>query len=612
MADGRSGGRWSRRRFLRAAAGVAAAAGAYAAAGCDDRAPARGPTTTAGDVPTPSPVRSRGGILRTYNFDATSYDTLDPHLTQMGPVVNMHSAVFSKLLRYEDEVAGTIVPDLAEGMPEQPDELTYIFRLRGNVRFHDTERARAAFPAVAGRELTADDVKYSIERQLNRNSPQRQRFFRADQLGVVERVDVRGPRTVELRLKTPAAPFLSFVAGRHAFVLPREVVDAQDEIATDGAMIGTGPFVLEAFESARGVRLRRNPAWFAADDDSGGAGARRPFIDGYDAYYSPQEDVFQRAAFERSLVDTTGFEETAALEHAHRTNLDDIVLDERDAGGFVASRLLLDRAPFRDDRARRAIHLAIHRHGLAALLYPPFDERPSARMTGPVAPTMTGVALDEAELLKRPGYRSDPAGRAEDIAEAKRLWSAALGDAPAPELRIIFHGVPAMIAEKAVAAVERQLRETLGVRVVPLIDASGFALAASALMKNVEGATEGVALFTFGLEDGGVDLDDWLYGHFHSGAPLNTYRLQDSTLDTMLEAQRVEFDADERRAQGIAIQEYLLGKVNARIEYFAPVSRRLTWGYVRNHHHALWNGSDFKLADTWLDAEHPAWEQRPA
>ena len=62
------------------------------------------------------------------------------------------------------------------------------------------------------------------------------------------------------------------------------------------------------------------------------------------------------------------------------------MLEETDAGGFLATRLLLDRAPFNDDRVRRALHLAVDRDALARLMYPDVEGAPSARLTGPVAP----------------------------------------------------------------------------------------------------------------------------------------------------------------------------------------------------------------------------------
>ncbi len=620
MTPGRPPGRASkrpaalvtRRRFLALAATAAAATAAASVVGCGRSKKA--PRRPANGAPPATPVAagSRGGVLRSYTFDAMAYDSLDPHLTQMGPVVNMHSAVFSRVLRYQDERSGTILPDLAESVPEQPDQTTYIIKLRNGVTFHDALKYRLAYPRAAGRALTSADVKYSIERQINRSSPSSRRFFRQGNWSVVDKIDTPDLRTVAITLRQPTAPFINFLAGRHAFIIAKEVVSSGDQMTSDLAMIGTGPFVLESFESRSAVKLRRNPQWFARDDAVGGSGSGRPYLDGLDAFYSPQEDAFERAAFERHLVDTTGFSDGGVLDQERKTNLSDIALEESDAGAILASRLLLDRAPFKDDRVRRAIHLAVDRAALASTIYPDVDGRPSARLSGPIAPVLSQWALANDDLNKRPGYRSDSAGRGEDVRQARQLWTAAMGGQAAGEMKVLFAGVPNAIAARAIPVLRRQLAENLGLTITPVIDPSGYALIAAALGRNIDGAAEGVAPFTFAMEDGGVDLDDWLYPHFRSGQPMNSYRLQDPQLDAMLDKSRAEFDADARHKIGIDAQDYLLAKVNARIEYLAPVERRLTWGFVRNPHVPLSYGSAQDLADTWLDTSHPAWRQRPA
>ena len=392
----------------------------------------------------------------------------------------MHSAVFSKLLRYDDEVAGTIAPDLAEALPEQPDALTYIFKLRDGVRFHNTPRALAAFPLAANRALEASDVKYSFERQMNGNSPQAARFFRSGLWNVIDRIEAAGRTHTHVPAQAPGRAFAAFLASRHAFVLPREVVDrGRDEANSDAAMIGTGPFLLEAWAPGVAVRLRRNPRWFARNDAANTLGGDRPFIDGYDAFYAPQEDVFQRAAFDRRLIDTTGFTDPTALDLARKTNLADIALEERRCGGILASRFLLDRPPFRDDRVRRAIHLASIADALADLLYPPIDGRASADLSGAIAPAMERWATPGAELAKRPGYG---AARESDITEAKQLWAAALGDAPIGELAIFFAGVPRIIPERAVEAIRATLRRARR-PIRPTVDASGSAVSAPRLAR---------------------------------------------------------------------------------------------------------------------------------
>jgi len=604
----RRGQRITRRTFLAATLAAGAAGGAAAITGYvrsrggdDDSKSISVPLLAAG---------SRGGTLRAFNFDALQPDTLDPHRTAMGPIVDMHSAVFSKLLQYDDERSGTIVPDLCDGMPEQPDKSTYIIRLRQGVQFHDTEAFRFVHPQSAGRTLDADDVKASIERQVVAASLQSPRYFRADCWSAIDRIEVQDPRTLAIRMRTPVAPFTAFLAGRHAFIIPREIATSRDMPEHEFDMVGSGPFVLDKWQPGTLMRLARNPSWFARDDHAATDGAGRPFIDAYEAWFSPQQDLFLQAVFEHKRIDTTGFSDVAALDQASKTNLADIVLEQTDASSILASRLLLDRAPFRDDRVRRALHLAVDRAALVDAVYPPLAGAPSARASGPIAP-MSPWAIASPDLARRPGYRSG-SDRDEDLRTARQLWSAANGETPAADLRISFAGVPKLIPDRAADAIQRQLQDALGVRVVGGTDPSGYSLIASALDRNLDGAADGVVPFTFGFEEGGVDLDDWLYAQFHSGGALNTYRLQDATLDAMLERQRLEFDTEERRRQGIAIQDYLVAHVNARLDYLAPVSRRLTWGYVRNSHLAPEYGSAYKLADTWLDTSHAAWDERPA
>lgn len=429
--------RITRRTFLLGSVAVAAAGGGAAIAGY---VRSRGSDTRAATEPVLLPVSSRGGILRTFSLDATIEDTLDPHLTQMGPAQNMHSAVFSKLLQYEDEHAGTIVPDLCDGMPEQPDPLTYVIRLRPGVTFHDTPVSRLAHPGAAGRTLDASDVQYSIERQMNPASPQQKRFFRASNWSAIDSIDMQDKQTLVIKMKSPMAPFVGMLAGRHSFIIPREIVDKNDEAKRDIDMVGSGPFVLEAWQPGTVMKLRRNPNWFAADDRAADDGAARPFLDGYDANFSPQQDVFQQVVFDHKRVDSTEFSDVAALDRERQSNLADIVLDQVDAGGILASRLLLDRPPLNDDRVRRALHLVIDRHELMQTLYPPMAGAASARLSGPIAPA-SPWAIPESELLKRPGYRTG-SDRAQDVRMAKQLWDAALGDTSVPELRIWFAGAP--------------------------------------------------------------------------------------------------------------------------------------------------------------------------
>src|SRR4030066_105063 len=101
----------------------------------------------------PRRLSRRGRIMRGFSFQAMTLDTMDPHQCQLGPLFSLHSAVFSKVLQYDDPYDAVIGIDRAERMPETPDGMTFIVKIAPDVYIHDTERIRKQFPNTAGRQL---------------------------------------------------------------------------------------------------------------------------------------------------------------------------------------------------------------------------------------------------------------------------------------------------------------------------------------------------------------------------------------------------------------------------------------------------------------------------
>src|ERR671922_1817984 len=102
----------------------------------------------------------RGGILRVRGYDPPHFD---PHLTRNFKTNTTLSFVYSTLLRHKvgagtQPGSFTVEPHLAERW-ETPDDTTYIFHLRQGVKWDNK-------PPVNGRELVADDVKFTYERFL--------------------------------------------------------------------------------------------------------------------------------------------------------------------------------------------------------------------------------------------------------------------------------------------------------------------------------------------------------------------------------------------------------------------------------------------------------------
>ena len=190
----------------------------------------------------------RGGVLRIADREAPN---LDPHLNISFLTHSWSNMVYSQLVRYphgpeqKHPADFSIVPDLAEKW-EHKSPTVIVFALRKGVRFHNK-------PPVNGREVTAEDAKYSIERFMAKSA------FRA-RFDVVQSVEVADRHTLRVTLKEPFAPFLNHLAAStYVAILPREVEEKFKDFNRPEAMIGTGPFVLKSYQKGVNITFERNP-----------------------------------------------------------------------------------------------------------------------------------------------------------------------------------------------------------------------------------------------------------------------------------------------------------------------------------------------------------------
>lgn len=96
-------------------------------------------------------AKQGGAITITYKDDVA---TLDPAIGYDWQNWSMIKSLFDGLMDYEPGTTN-LKPDLAESYDISPDGKTFTFKLRHGVKFHN------------GREMTADDVKYSLDRVTN-------------------------------------------------------------------------------------------------------------------------------------------------------------------------------------------------------------------------------------------------------------------------------------------------------------------------------------------------------------------------------------------------------------------------------------------------------------
>ncbi|MBI4198753.1 MAG: ABC transporter substrate-binding protein [Chloroflexi bacterium] len=211
--------------------------------------PTATPTPAAGPSPSVSPQPAKGSATL---VAPGAPEHLDVHQSASEMLLSFGPGIaYSRLLRLKsgpevEPPSLEVECDLCERW-EHPAPTTYLFHLRPGVRWHDA-------PPLNGRELTAQDVVYSLERLRTPGWPG------ATLLQAVASVQATDTRTVEVTLRYPDADMLLGLAhGQSKIVAPEAVAQRGD--LKSGPTIGTGPWVVEV-SGAEGSRYRANPAYF--------------------------------------------------------------------------------------------------------------------------------------------------------------------------------------------------------------------------------------------------------------------------------------------------------------------------------------------------------------
>src|SRR5262245_48401282 len=150
------------------------------------------------------------------------------------------------------EESTQIVPGLAESWTISKDGLSYTFKLRRGITFHD------------GTPFNAQAVKFSIERQFNPEHPANKLGkypFAAYFFGNVQAVEVMDDSTVRFILKEPRASFLAILtAGAASVVSPTAALKWGQDYAANP--VGTGPFKFATWDRGQRVVLDKNPSYW--------------------------------------------------------------------------------------------------------------------------------------------------------------------------------------------------------------------------------------------------------------------------------------------------------------------------------------------------------------
>jgi peptide/nickel transport system substrate-binding protein len=304
-------------------------------------------------------------------------------------VINMYDP-----LLYPKVAEGSMEPGphVAESWRVTDGGKTYTFQIRKGIKFHD------------GKELTADDVVFSLQRMLALK-----KGFAWLWSGVLtaEQVRASGPHTVVFTLAQPYAPFLSTLT--QLFIVNREQVLANKKPGPFGDLgdygdaylgervAGSGPYMMESWDRATTLVMKAFPGYWRG---------WRPGQITRVVYRTVQEEATMRTLLlggQADMIDQwrlpTTFEQLAKTPG--------ILVDQQPSAQLYHIQLNTQKAPLNDVRVRRAMALA-------------FDYRTATEQI------FRGAALARGPLPNRVyGHSESVKAYAQDVEQAKRELAAA-------------------------------------------------------------------------------------------------------------------------------------------------------------------------------------------
>jgi peptide/nickel transport system substrate-binding protein len=354
----------------------------------------------------------RGGTLRISHSNRIA--TLNV-MTNSGvgeyPVMDM---VYSGLTRIG--LNNTVLNDLAESWEANDDATEFVFHLRPGVTFHD------------GTPLTSADVVATFKAILNPDVPASAKAT----LGMVESVEAVDDLTVKFTLKAPYADLPTATAHANARILSVAAVTG-DLAELDTKVNGTGPFMLETYDSARIVRLVRNPNYHDPE---------KPYLDAVEMHLFP-DLAAETANFLSGDVDIMLTVQQADYQRiAESAGVEALRVP---SGRYVNVVMRQDQPPFDDVRVRRAMAMSVDRQLLVDIV-----------LEGLGRPAYDNILSPEFKYaIDTPEIAYDPEGAKALLAEA--------GYPDGLDLTMVASNRPAIRGQVAIAI--KQMAEPAGFRI---------------------------------------------------------------------------------------------------------------------------------------------------
>ena len=250
-----------------------------------------------------------------------------------GPFGSIQYALFDPLVDHNERMEPA--PGLAESWEVGPDKLTWTFKLRKGVKFHD------------GTDFTSEAVKVTLERILDAKTGATRRSVYT----VIERIETPDPLTVRITTTGPFADLPFLLMDRSAFIVSPTAINKMG-IADFGLRpVGTGPFKFVEWLPNDHITLEANPDYWQG----------KPKVDRV-IYRIVPEAAARSAALRTGEADIVLSISPNDLDALRKDP--EVVIVQKDSLTQVTSEMRQTRPPFNDKRVRQAMNYALDRKAI--------------------------------------------------------------------------------------------------------------------------------------------------------------------------------------------------------------------------------------------------------
>ena len=268
----------------------------------------------------------------------------------------MDRSLFQIAFTTQDEYAGL----LAESW-EQPDPSTIIFHLRQGIHWQNID-------PVNGREVTADDVVYSWDRELGlgqgftKPSP----FLSLASVSMITSVTATNKYTVVFKSAYPTITMFDGIMNPldTSSIIPKETITKWGDITDWHHVIGTGPFILTDYVSGSSLTFAKNPNYWGYDERH--PNNQLPYVDGVTVLIMPDSSTMLAAvrSGKITLAANLTMQQASDMENSHP----EIVQWKLPQSGY-SLQTREDMKPYTDIRVREALQMALDLPTIVATYY---------------------------------------------------------------------------------------------------------------------------------------------------------------------------------------------------------------------------------------------------